>query len=55
MGDHKHEENEVEPWKRAPIHASLVILPFMRHFNLTNLYLKPVMRPHDMEKNMSAT
>lgn len=53
MDNHDHEENKVEPWKRAPVQATLVSVA--RKFEFLTSYLKPVIKPHDMEKNMSAT
>jgi hypothetical protein len=63
MTDHDHEENEIEPRKGAPaaiivvsqVHALVYLSEQEILSGVGVTHLKPVIRPQDIEKNMSGT
>lgn len=51
VDNHDHEENKVEPGKRTPRRMLAVCLLI----DTLATHLNPVIKPHDIEKNMSGT
>lgn len=51
VDDHDHEEDEIKPRERAPVQ----LLALDPHRDRSTTYLNPVIKPQDIEKNMSGT
>ena len=54
VNDHNHEEDEVEPGKRAPISRNISDRKKLQSFAQTT-HLNPVINPQAIEKNISGT